>query len=57
VFYQSLNPFTEMRHWLQFEELEIDAVLELYQHRKAMLATLEKLVKRHKEDLIEAERL
>lgn len=54
-----VNPFTKMRHWLMYEELEIEGVLETFSQRKTLLKVLNKTIEQinsDAEELIKLER-
>ncbi len=43
------NPFTMMRHWLKYEMLELDAILEAFETRHAIEKRLRELISRYRD--------
>jgi len=44
------NPFTLMRHWLKFEVLELEAILESFETRHAIEKKLRDQISKYRED-------
>lgn len=43
------NPFTMMRHWLKYEMLELEAILEAFSTRNAIEKRLRELISRYRD--------
>lgn len=51
------NPFTLMRHWLRFECLELEAIMEAFETRNAIEKKLKNFIQRHRDDVAELKTL